>query len=339
MQNLPQKTNEQYFADDILKRALEAKIITPGNYAIENAVKSAWLEIADKGYFESCNRESIANAVMDMVVQGLNLTKEQGYFIKYGNRLKFFRSYLGSIAVAKRFDTSVDRINYAAIYGGDTVKIEIKNGIRFPRNHMQDFTNIRNDNVIGAYAIAIDHEGNEIMADIMTIEDIKNSWERSQKKGEYQPILASGKINPKSDHGKQTDRFACRTVVNRLCKMLISITDDSEILRAIRKSDEDAPMAEIIEIEQEEIREPKTLDFTPRPESQPEKESEPMANREQAEKIAAHHKEAGTDDKMMADISDFVGRPVEKIRYITQIEAAQYLDKLEAKDDEAPPWK
>ena len=349
MQNLPQKTEEQAFVDDILKRALAAKIITPDSYALENAVKSAWIKISSEGYNRACSRLSLLNSVMDMIVQGLNPVKEQCYFINYKGHLKLSRSYLGSIAVTKRFCTNVAEINAEIIYNGDELEFEIKNGVKLIGKHIQKFGNIQKDNIQGAYAIAVDYDGNQIAADIMTWDEILTSWERSTKVGDNRPII-NGNLNPKSDHGKQPARFSRRTVINRLCKQLISATDDKELLRTVRKtSDEDTPIDDYIDISEdiEETPEPaeiKTLDFAPRPKSQPESESEPMATREQAEKIVAHHKAAGTDDKMMADISDFVGRQVEKIRYITQIEAAQYLDKIEAKNEtpsdyEPPPWK
>ena len=349
MQNLPNKTGEQQFTDDVLKRALASKIITPDSYAIENAIKSAWIEISSKGYADNCNRISILNSMMDMIIQGLNPIKEQCYFVNYGGKLKLIRSYMGSIAVTKRLCSEVASVNAEIIYDGDELDFEIKSGVKFIGKHIQKFGNIKKENIRGAYAVAVDHNRNQIAADIMTWDEILASWERSQKRGDGQPII-KGELNPKSDHAKHPSRFCLRTVINRLCKQLISATDDKELLRTVHKtSDEDTPIDDYIDISEDveaemalETTEIKTLDFAPRPDPDP--DPEPMANREQAEKIVAHHKEVGTDGKMMEEISKFVGRPVEKIRYITQIEAAQYLAKIESKnktptDDESPPWK
>jgi recombination protein RecT len=38
---------------------------------------------------QACTRDSIANALLDMAVQGLNPAKKQGYFIAYGKQLVF----------------------------------------------------------------------------------------------------------------------------------------------------------------------------------------------------------------------------------------------------------
>lgn len=255
--NLP----KDRFVRDIVAESMASKIVVPEGYAIENNIKIAYLRIVQEGYFKTCDIQSIVNAVLDMVVQGLSLVKDQGYFIKHSNRLKFMRSYLGSIAVARRFNRDVEKVNYAAIYGGDEFKIDIIKGIRYVRDHKQDFANVRKDNITGAYAISLDDQGNDVACDVMTFEDIMESWRRSQKSGPGQPILADGRLNPNSDHGRHPDRFACRTVVNRLCKMLISVTDDEQLLRAVRKSDPDVPYTDIIDLEVYENSNQSTIDF------------------------------------------------------------------------------
>ena len=55
----------------------------PANYSPSNAMKSAWLilqEVKDrngKPAIEVCTKASMANALLDMVVQGLNTAKTQ----------------------------------------------------------------------------------------------------------------------------------------------------------------------------------------------------------------------------------------------------------------------
>ncbi len=80
----------------------------PADYSSENAVRYAWLmlqETVDMNkapVLASCSKESIANALFSMVVQGLNPMKKQCYFVPYGGKLLLQKSYLGTIAVAKR---------------------------------------------------------------------------------------------------------------------------------------------------------------------------------------------------------------------------------------------
>ena len=81
----------------------------PENYAVGNQIKLAWLKILevkdrnDRPALEVCTKESIANALLEMVVQGLSVTKKQGDFIVYGNKLTFSLEYHGTIALARRF--------------------------------------------------------------------------------------------------------------------------------------------------------------------------------------------------------------------------------------------
>lgn len=57
------------------------ELVLPSNYSAANALKSAWLilqETVDRNnrpVLETCSKESIANALLDMVVQGLSPVK------------------------------------------------------------------------------------------------------------------------------------------------------------------------------------------------------------------------------------------------------------------------
>ena len=70
----------------------------PANYSAANALKSAWLILQetkdrnDKPALVVCTKESVANALLDMVVQGLSPMKKQCYFIVYGSKLTLQRS-------------------------------------------------------------------------------------------------------------------------------------------------------------------------------------------------------------------------------------------------------
>lgn len=60
-----------------------------------------------------------------MVVQGLNPAKNQGYFIMYGDKVQFQRSYHGTMAVTKRV-AGAEEINAEVIFEGDEVKYKTK---------------------------------------------------------------------------------------------------------------------------------------------------------------------------------------------------------------------
>jgi len=125
------KNVADFVLSKIQKLQSNGEIYFPNNYSPENALKSAWLKLQetkdknDKPVLQSCTQISIANALLNMVVQGLNPMKNQCYFIPYGNQLTLMRSYFGSIAVAKQFG-EIEDITAEVIYEGDSVETEIR---------------------------------------------------------------------------------------------------------------------------------------------------------------------------------------------------------------------
>src|SRR5699024_882695 len=172
---------------------------------------------------EVCTRDSVANALLDMVVQGLNPQKKQGYFIVYGSQLTFQRSYFGTMAVTKRV-TGAKEINANVIYDGDDVDYEMVNGKITNLKHKQKFGNIDKENIIGAYAtIVID--SNTVYHELMTMEELRQAWSQSQM---------WGKGNKKEKEGSTHDKFrqemAKKTVINRACKKFLNSSDDSSLV-------------------------------------------------------------------------------------------------------------
>ena len=69
----------------------------PANYNAQNALKSAFFKLQGvktskkdglRPALLHCTKESIANALLDMVTQGLSPAKTQCYFIVYGKELQ-----------------------------------------------------------------------------------------------------------------------------------------------------------------------------------------------------------------------------------------------------------
>lgn len=97
--------------DSVMMRVKELEetggLMFPANYSAANQIKAAWFVLQEtkdrngKPALEVCNKSSIANAVLDMVIQGLSVSKKQGYFIVYGDKLEFQRSYFGTVALAR----------------------------------------------------------------------------------------------------------------------------------------------------------------------------------------------------------------------------------------------
>jgi recombination protein RecT len=228
------------------------EIDLPASYSVGNALKSAWLvlqETKDKNdnkALDVCTKDSIANAMLDMVVQGLNPIKNQVYFIVYGKTLTAQRSYFGSMAVAKMVQPLIDDFSYAVVYEGDAFKYGIKNGKKIVLLHEQELENVDKKKIIGAYAIALNKEEDPIRSEIMTIDEVKQAWKQSK----MHPLNDKGDIKEDSTHGKFTADMAMKTVINKLCKAIVNASSDKSILlermnRAEELSDRAAVEAEI----------------------------------------------------------------------------------------------
>ena len=230
------------------------EIDLPASYSVGNAIKAAWLilqEVEDRNHakaLEVCTKDSIANALLDMIVQGLNPIKKQVYFIVYGKTLTAQRSYFGSMAVAKMVNQKIDDFAYAVVYEGDTFRYGIKNGKKSIVEHEQEFANVDKKDIVGAYAIALDKAGDPLRSEIMTLEEIKQGWKQSK----MNPITDKGEIKADSTHGKFTADMAMKTVVNKLCKAIVNASSDKALLlermnRAEDVSDRAAAESEIEE--------------------------------------------------------------------------------------------
>lgn len=230
------------------------EIDLPNSYSVGNALKAAWLilqETEDRNHnkaLDVCTRDSIANALLDMIVQGLNPIKNQVYFIVYGKTLTAQRSYFGSMAVARMVNPAIDDFAYACVYEGDSFKYGITNGKKSVLSHGQEFGNVDKKKIIGAYAIALDKAGDPLRAEIMTMDEIKQAWKQSK----MNPIGENGNVKTDSTHGKFTADMATKTVVNKLCKQIVNASSDKAILldrmnRAEDLSDRAAAEAEIEE--------------------------------------------------------------------------------------------
>lgn len=226
----------------------------PPNYSAANALKSAWLilqQTVDKDkhpVLQVCSRESIANALLDMVVQGLNPAKKQCYFIAYGSTLSMQRSYFGTMAVLKQVDPRVDDIVAEVVYDGDKFTYRLDKGRKIVVNHEQSIDNVDKAKIRAAYCIIYDAEGNIQRTDIMTMPEILQAWRQSRQ----YPIDDNGNIKPTSVHGKFTAGMAKRTVINRACNALINSSDDASLaMQSIKRGcDERAEQEANEEIEE-----------------------------------------------------------------------------------------
>ncbi|WP_170240139.1 recombinase RecT [Streptococcus suis] len=192
----------------------EGLVVAP-NYAPANALKSAFFAMTNSpsgNLLEKCSKESIANALLDMVVQGLSPAKTQCYFIPYGNTLKMTRSYFGTMKVVKQL-SNVKDIWAEVVFEGDVLKIRNDNGRKVLESHETDWTN-QDNAIIGAYCIIEKVDGERILT-VMTKKEIDRSWQQSKNK---------------SVQNAFPQEMAKRTVINRAAKQFFNTSDDSDIL-------------------------------------------------------------------------------------------------------------
>lgn len=244
----------------------------PPSYIPENAMKSAWLilqGVKDKNKqpaLDVCTKDSIANSLLDMVVQGLSPAKKQCYFTVYGNQLQLTRSYFGTLAVTKRLSEIKD-ISYQVIYESDEVEIFIENGKKSIQKHATRLENIDIRKIVGAYAV-IEKTNGEMYTEIMNISQIKQAWQQGKFTEKMNPIDANGNIKADTVHFKYTDQMVLKTVINRACKNFANTSDDSDLLiDAFNRSTENeykqpaVTTDEEVAAEIEEKANKETLDF------------------------------------------------------------------------------
>lgn len=189
----------------------------PKDYNVENALKSAYIILSDpkNNILAKCDKSSVSEALLKMVVYGVSPIKKQCYFIPYGEKLECSISYAGNIAIAKRYG-NLKSIKGNAIFKGDTFEFEVDTvtGCRKIIKHVQTLESIGTNEIIGAYAV---YELNNGIVDVevMNINQIIMAWGQGGSKGNSPA------------HKNFADQMAIKTVLNRACKLLISSSDDS----------------------------------------------------------------------------------------------------------------
>lgn len=231
---------------------VEGSLQIPENYSPENALKSAYLKLLeiktgkDGGYkpvLQACSPESIANSLLEMVVQGLNPMKNQGYFISYGNKLTFSRSYLGTVAITKRIK-GVKDVKGFAVYKEDVFETEfdvISGSLRI-KKYLPNVKNRNPKDLIGAFGLVIG-EDQILHMEYMDLEQIKKAWNQGAMKGNSPA------------HTNFPDQMAIKTVINRVCKMYANTSDDADIVTNLLNKTSDDVAAEIEENANKEVLE------------------------------------------------------------------------------------
>lgn len=220
----PQKNITEVVLARVMQFQQLGELRIPENYSPENALKSAYLILSEqvdsqnRPVLTSCSKESIANSLLNMVVQGLSPMKKQGAFIAYNGKLSWQTEYHGNIALAKRYG-GVKDVSANIIYEGDVFEYAInpKTGRKEIIKHEQKFENVDNNKIKGAYATLILSDDSAFV-EIMNMAQIRLAWNQGAAKGNSPA------------HRNFPDQMAAKTVISRACKLFVSTSDDSSIM-------------------------------------------------------------------------------------------------------------
>lgn len=231
-----------------IKNQLSAGLVLPPTYNYVNAIKASILVLADakdrdgKSYLETCTPTSIQSALVDMAQKGLDVSKGQGYFQKFGNTLKFMKEYHGATTEIRRMFPEYDP-DPRVIYEGDVVEFSIDpaTGRRSLVKHEQKFENLDND-FLGAYMYIPRHDcGRELF--VMTKKEIMTAWEQSPNKN-------------LSTHKRFPAKMVAKTIINSALTPLVRSEDSVKGGVYVNPTTGETIIAEA---DAEEVVEPETI--------------------------------------------------------------------------------
>lgn len=258
----------------------DKRLNLPPDYSVGNALQSAWLKLREDGVIKNgqvntdlVTETSVIAALQKTAVQGLNPGKDQCYYIKYGTALTMQRSYHGDIRVAQVSSAIKIEPYYDVVCEGEKVvlrKVRNRYGyVTVVADH--EFGIVRDmSKIVAAYCGFVDENGEDMGAEIMSVDQIQTSWKKSKM---YSP----GKEG--TFHTQQPDRACIRTVVRRRCLQIIRTSGDPFMVAESFTDDE----ATAIEAEfREEVnananREPLSLE-PPTGEGQIQQSAEPQGS-------------------------------------------------------------
>lgn len=267
----------QNVGDQVITRVnslCEVGFKMPADYQYVNAIKASMLvlqELKDKNgkpALEVCTQASIASALFEMAVKGLDASRKTCYFIVRGDKLCMNESYFGKALQVKRIYPNFDP-RPVVIHEGDEFVYEIdpKNGCKKLVKHTQSIENLDKD-FIGAYMYIPTADGGQDLY-IMSKKQILTAWSKSSSREQ-------------TIHKQFSEKMIGKTLVNSGCNMIINSTPD--LAYASNDNDNNEEHTEkkseaAIEAEYEEIQETsETVDTATgeiiQPENKPKEESD-----------------------------------------------------------------
>ena len=178
-------------------------------------------QLRDASIYEACTYNSVVNSLLDMVAQGLNVGKNQCYFIPRNGQLELQRSYFGSVTALKRLP-EIKGIKANVVHEGDEFEIgSADNGSYTVEKFVPKFENLDKP-IVGAF-VQIQLVDGTIDCTVMTKKQIDTAWAQAKMSNNVRQKFA--------------EEMAKRTVINRAAKMYINTYDgDDEYMSAYSRT-------------------------------------------------------------------------------------------------------
>lgn len=190
----------------------------PKDYNHVNAIKASVLvlsELKDRNgrpFNEVCTPQSIQKALFSMATKGLDVSRNQAYYIVRGNQLCLHESYFGKVARVKRVYPNFDPTP-RVVYQGDVFEYttDVKTGRMQLVKHEQKIENLDKD-FVGAYMYLPCPDGGQKLY-IMTKKAILQAWMKSSNKS-------------MTVQHEFREKMIGKTIINSGCTMIINATPE-----------------------------------------------------------------------------------------------------------------
>lgn len=190
----------------------------PKDYNHVNAIKASMLvlsELKDRNgrpFNEVCTMQSIQKALFVMATKGLDVSRNQAYYIVRGNQLCLHESYFGKVARVKRVYPNFDPTP-RVVYQGDVFEYttDVKTGRMQLVKHEQKIENLDKD-FVGAYMYLPCPDGGQKLY-IMTKKAIVQAWMKSSNKS-------------MTVQHEFREKMIGKTIINSGCTMIINATPE-----------------------------------------------------------------------------------------------------------------
>jgi recombination protein RecT len=229
-----ERTQEGFLAlaQNIIKN--ENRIIS-GNYDLPKAMTSVYTNLmttktsSGKLAIETCSDLSIKDAITYCIQNELTPSKSQGYFIPYGNELKFMPSYFGLVKMAK--DLCGVNIVSNVIRDGEQADVTTRSDGVMIISHKPSIKCL-NNKIVAVYSIATHiGSGRVVYTNLMSTEEAKKSWAKSQ---------TGCKVGKEFEHEmliRTSERRTAKHLINKSGDgMMLSITNEDGTVTPIDES-------------------------------------------------------------------------------------------------------